>query len=122
MFFAVQASVAIIASKLSVLRSHFLNSAISSRSVLESFAILFLLGSQDHFFCCVFRKIRFDVTRPQISNLNVLSAKTVNTHLTFISYHANFCITSCVLSLNSLINCPIFTQLAQSIGPSGGDG
>jgi len=29
---------------------------------------------------------------------------------------------SIVLSLNSLMNCPIFTPFAQSIGPSGGAG
>jgi hypothetical protein len=54
--------------------------------------------------------------------LKVLSPKIVSLAFTFTSAHQKDFIISIVLSLNSLMNCQIFTPFAQSIGPRGGAG
>jgi hypothetical protein len=97
-------------------------SAISSKSFLVSLPIFFLFGSPEPVFCPIFHKIRFDVTGFPISRLNVLSANIVSLAFTFTSAQPKVFIISIVLSLNSFMNCQIFTPFAQSIGPRGGAG
>jgi hypothetical protein len=57
-----------------------------------------------------------------ISISKVLSTYTVNLTLILTSIPPNCLIKSEVFSLNSFVNCPILTPLAQSIGPRGGVG
>gem|GEM_PF-4447110 len=123
MFFAVHHMIFTIASILSVFISPFLSSAISSISFLVNFfQSFFLLGSPEPAFSPNFRRMRLDVTGVPSSSWNVLSANTVSLAFIFTSAPPNFFMRSIVFSLNSLMNCQIFTPFAQSIGPRGGAG
>lgn len=107
--FAVPMIESIIESILLVFITGFLISAISKRSALLNVAIFFLFGSALPIFCCAFQSNKCDVKGGRISRSYVLSQYTVITAGTLTSYPPNLAAISLVLSLNSLMNAPIFT-------------